>query len=367
AVLLSQGFSRPALATATILAVAMSGLYVLAAWNAPKLHMPYPFQVALMVLDCSVAAVLLILGSVLLSLEPQLGFALVYLTLTLALHGQVAYPTRPYLFFAASMIAVSLIAFVVLRLPQHSDQLFVMVVQALGGAALLLASTLSSISIRELLASTNAAWKQNLELSTSSARLDERLRLARDMHDTVTKNLYGARLLALSLDGPDAKENLEELQDSLTQTYEASRELLTTLRARKDFDEDVELVENLEQIIRRYPLDYEIDCPNALAKRLKPCQRELAQIFAELAENVHRHAEASRVDVRLASAFGRVQFSVRDDGKGMDISARRTGHFGLLGVGELAGELHGVMRIDSGAWGTEVRIVFPETRQGEVQ
>ncbi|WP_410092195.1 sensor histidine kinase [Streptomyces sp. uw30] len=87
---------------------------------------------------------------------------------------------------------------------------------------------------------------------------------------------------------------------------------------------------------------------------------------AEAMENAHRHANATKVDVRAGVQGEVLCLTVQDDGRGLPPDTtldhlRRTGHFGLLGMAERAASIGA--RIDFGkgahARGTEVRLELP--------
>jgi signal transduction histidine kinase len=94
--------------------------------------------------------------------------------------------------------------------------------------------------------------------------------------------------------------------------------------------------------------------------------RPLLSIAAEALENAHRHASATRVEVRAALHGDLLRLTIHDDGRGLppDTTLERlrdAGHFGLLGMVERAAQIGARIRIGRGghARGTEVRVELP--------
>ena len=76
--------------------------------------------------------------------------------------------------------------------------------------------------------------------------------------------------------------------------------------------------------------------------------------------NAVKHAQASRVDVRLAHRVGTIVLEVRDDGKGFDPTGSLPGHLGLCSMRERATHLSGTLEIESAPGrGTCVRATIP--------
>lgn len=94
--------------------------------------------------------------------------------------------------------------------------------------------------------------------------------------------------------------------------------------------------------------------------------RHLLTITGEAMENAHRHACATRVDVRAVVHDDQLHVTVRDDGRGLPPDAelerlRRAGHFGLLGMAERAAALGARLHVGrtEHPGGTEVRLDLP--------
>jgi signal transduction histidine kinase len=176
------------------------------------------------------------------------------------------------------------------------------------------------------------------------AASEERIRLARELHDSVTQLLFGVTLIAQSL-GAAWKRDPEEGERRVGRLLELSqtalaemRALLSELRPASDSDSDSETapVARAADAIRRYGL------VGALRRHIRglsadglrvvisawgyvPCTREqeyeLFRIAQEALHNVAKHAAATTVELSLTTGSQGTVLRVRDDGTGFDGSA----------------------------------------------
>jgi signal transduction histidine kinase len=200
------------------------------------------------------------------------------------------------------------------------------------------------------------------------AVLEERQRLSRELHDSVTQALYGISLYAeagsralTEGDREPAAAHLQEIRDTTQEALGEMRLLLFELRPPllQEHGLAAALRARLQAVETRAGLTTELECPGA--ERLPPdTEQELYRLAQEALNNVLKHAHAGRVRVRLAAAEGRVTLEVADDGVGFEPSLRSAGGLGLRGMRERAERLGGTLRIESapGA-GTRVRVEVP--------
>ncbi|WP_240509774.1 sensor histidine kinase, partial [Streptomyces malaysiense] len=241
-------------------------------------------------------------------------------------------------------------------------------------------STLRGLMLR-FGAATEALTAVRARLAAAEAVSAERARLAREMHDSVAKTLYGVALAAdglaatASATAPDPARIREQaglVSRSARRAAAESRELLVDLR-----DEQPErgrpfwsgLADSVRDFAARTALDVTCACPDPPAT-LPPLPaapaRALLAIATEALENAHRHAEATRVDVRLCVDGTLLRLTIHDDGRGLPPGTtleqlRARGHFGLLGMVERAAQAGARIRIGRGTHprGTEVRVELP--------
>ena len=206
------------------------------------------------------------------------------------------------------------------------------------------------------------------ERARQAAMLEERQRLARELHDSVTQALYGislyaeaaARALAQGETGPVAA-NLREISETTREALGETRLLLFELRPPLLEEQGLAaaLRARLQAVEARAGLEVAFESHGQ--ERLAPDkEQELLRVAQEALNNVLKHAHARRVQVCLELAPDRGVLEVADDGAGFEPSLRGGGGFGLAGMRERAERLGGTLDIESspGA-GTRVRVEVP--------
>ncbi|MCX5376235.1 sensor histidine kinase [Streptomyces sp. NBC_00091] len=191
-------------------------------------------------------------------------------------------------------------------------------------------------------------------LAAAEAVREERERLAREMHDSVSKTLHGLALAAdalARLSDPEAIRRQAELVSSAARRAASeSRSLLTDLR-----HEEVSLLAGLRL------LGADLHTSGALPALPPPVAHHLVSIASEAVENSRRHADASRIEVSVSVAAGEtLTLTVEDDGAGLP-SVVPPGHFGLLGMRERAAAIGAALSLGPrpAGPGTRVRLSLP--------
>jgi len=199
------------------------------------------------------------------------------------------------------------------------------------------------------------------------AALEERERIAHDLHDSVIQSLYGVSLVlehcveAVSPIAPEVSVRLNALIDTITQVIQEVRSFVMGMRPVQD-DESVSAA--LERIVQEFrvstllPVEYEVASDIAVESEQR---LHLQLILREALSNVARHAGATRVLVRIAQHGGEFVLCVRDDGRGFEwpAAARGTG-LGLRTMAERARRLGGRLDVETRpGQGTTVTVRFP--------
>jgi len=195
-------------------------------------------------------------------------------------------------------------------------------------------------------------YEQSRELSV----LDERNRLARELHDATTQTLFSLRLAVetaaalVATDPARAATELDAARSLVDATFAELRALVFELRPPTlDADGLVTTVrKHLEVAGRAHGLQVQLTAQGA--DELSPqTEREVFRIVQEAVTNVLRHARASTLEVDLAFDPGRVTLTVRDDGVGFDPAARliRSRRLGLTSMRERARALGGRLTVES--------------------
>jgi len=168
------------------------------------------------------------------------------------------------------------------------------------------------------------------------AVLEERQRLARNLHDAVNQSLFSAGLIAEVLprlwdrDQAEARRSLEDLRRLTRGAMAEMRALLAELRPSTLTDSD--LGDLLRQLANA--LEGRTNLPVAVTVSgefiLPPnVQVALYRICQEALSNVAKHAKASRVEIKLGQDEDVIELRIRDDGLGFDTEQTFSGHYGL--------------------------------------
>lgn len=210
------------------------------------------------------------------------------------------------------------------------------------------------------------------EQAQTLATLQERQRLARELHDSVSQALYGIGLgtqTALTLLHSDTAEK-QDLLPPLTYTHSLATTALAEMRALifelRPESLEVEglipsLARRLEALRTRHEL--QVEAKLEIEPELPLAAKEgLYRVTQEALHNVVKHAHASHVNVSLTGKNGNIILEVRDDGQGFDPQGTYPGHLGLHSMRERVHTLGGHLTIESTpGQGATVRVVLNTT------
>lgn len=189
-----------------------------------------------------------------------------------------------------------------------------------------------------------------LERSERLAVVEERQRLARELHDTVSQELF-ALAMSVAAARSSLPEDLGPERERLQRAEEGARRAQVTMRNLIRALRPVELGEQrlgpaigdlLREAEERRGVDVRLDIDEALDLPTG-IEDAIFRIAQEALANALRHGGATRVQARLGRAGQRVLFSLRDNGRGFDLQAVREG-YGIRGMRERAAEVGG--RVD---------------------
>jgi signal transduction histidine kinase len=201
-------------------------------------------------------------------------------------------------------------------------------------------------------------------------RLSERLRIARELHDTLLQGVQGLILQfqAIANQGDMREQTRQTINDALDRAdalLVEGRDRVKDLRSATVLPLSLrqQLLEAVEHMSEEQRAKLRV-IENGTLRDLYPMVREeVVRITSEAIINALRHAAAATIEIEVSYERARLRINVRDDGRGMDesmIRAGREGHFGLLGMQERTKRIRGQIKIWSrpGA-GTEVSLTVP--------
>ncbi|GAC1636669.1 MAG: hypothetical protein NVS4B2_25210 [Chloroflexota bacterium] len=205
------------------------------------------------------------------------------------------------------------------------------------------------------------------EKAQTLAALEERQRLARELHDSVTQALHGIGLAAettrlLLEQNPDRAVKSNQTVQYLARSGMAEmRALLFELRPESLQLEGLvaALKKQTNALAARHDIPIEIDLCAEPSVSL-PVKEALYRIAQEALHNAFKHAQPTQVALRLCFPRGEIELTVWDNGAGFDTSASFPGHLGLRSMQERAKNVGGVLAIHSGpGQGTRIRATIP--------
>jgi signal transduction histidine kinase len=204
-------------------------------------------------------------------------------------------------------------------------------------------------------------WKQVEE----TAIIEERQRIARELHDSVTQSLYSLSLYAkgwrrmadnASLD--EIKNWLDQLSGIASQTLKEMRLLLYELRpSLLERDGLVgALQRRLDSVENKVSIKTELHV-DGVSKLPAKVEQELYRIAQEALNNALKYSDASVVSVNLRGSTGLVELEVVDNGIGFEFQARKNEGMGLPSMEERARKLDSTLEVISNPGeGTRVRV-----------
>ncbi|KEO82163.1 sensor histidine kinase [Tumebacillus flagellatus] len=196
------------------------------------------------------------------------------------------------------------------------------------------------------------------------ATMEERQRLARDLHDSVSQQLFaigmtsGAVAKLYERDSERVRPLIAQLEEMASKAQAEMRALLLHLRPVEL--EGRSLAEALDRFLQdvcpRHGIRYDMEL-NGVIRLSDGMEAHLFRIAQEAVSNVVRHASATKLGVKLMREGERVCLAVSDDGRGFDPKQQRGGSYGLQSIQERAEEVGGRMEVLSRPGeGTEVRV-----------
>jgi two-component system nitrate/nitrite sensor histidine kinase NarX len=210
------------------------------------------------------------------------------------------------------------------------------------------------------------------EQAQELAVMEERQRLARNLHDAINQSLFSAGLIAEVLprvwdqDQDLARSSLEDLR-RLTRSAQAEmRALLGELRPSTIIDSDLD---ELLQLLGN-ALSGRIDIPVTVTvpgKVILPAEVQVAfyRVCQEALNNIAKHAKASRAEINLKQEGAVVELCIRDDGQGFDPQQTISGHYGMGMMRERAEAVGAQLSVTSQLdHGTELTIRWTKPSPG---
>jgi two-component sensor histidine kinase len=200
-----------------------------------------------------------------------------------------------------------------------------------------------------------------------TAVVEERSRMAREIHDTLAQGFAGIALqLESALQGVRSERESAPVTMALHMARQSRREAHRSITALRTLHTDESLENMLRKVLR--PQVAESQVTLSVSSRGTPerlpgeAEGQILRIAQEAVANATQHAMPTTIAVRLLFQDRRLVIEIEDNGGGFEVStapASEEGHFGITGMRERAASIKGDLEILSGSWGTKISLAVP--------
>jgi signal transduction histidine kinase len=217
-------------------------------------------------------------------------------------------------------------------------------------------AALNGVAVYVMVYLTSREEKQNreiLELEQSLGRMalvEERNRLARDIHDGLGASLSGVIIQAeylvnLTKKDPELQSEVKELKVGAEEAIDEVRRAVSMWR------DDFLLVPQLENMCSTYVARHKLPIELKVTGQAFDCAEEqeltVFRILQECLTNIAKHAAPTKVQVAVSFEPDRISMDIIDDGKGFDVTKTPKNHYGLINMRERARKANGEVILNS--------------------
>lgn len=223
-----------------------------------------------------------------------------------------------------------------------------------------------SIKMRHLTASLQKTENAYIETSEDIVKR-ERRRIARDLHDTVSQELFASSMMLSGLIQTVPQLTVTQLQDQLTAVErvinDAQKDLrVLLLHLRPTELEGKTLSEGLQMILRELTdkANIQVTYQENLGQLPRTIEENLFRIAQEFISNTLKHANAKHLEVYAYQTDADVELKMLDDGRGFDIDASRELSYGIKNIQDRVEDMAGtVQMLSSEGKGVSMTIKIP--------
>lgn len=200
-----------------------------------------------------------------------------------------------------------------------------------------------------------------------TAITEERQRLARELHDAVSQQLFAISMTAtavgrtLEKDFDRARRQVELIEEMASVAQSEMRALLLHLRPvhleGKTLGQALEGL--LDELRQKVPMKITMEM-DSVVQLLPQAEDHLFRIVQEALSNTLRHSKAQEFNIRMERHANQLRLTMRDDGVGFDMEEKKQTSYGLLTMEERVSEMGGTMHvITAPGQGTGIEIWIP--------
>jgi two-component system, NarL family, sensor histidine kinase LiaS len=230
--------------------------------------------------------------------------------------------------------------------------------------------------LQEQVHSLQKMAEEKTELSKtakSAAIMEERQRLARDLHDVVSQQLFALSMMSsaslrwFDQEPEKARKQLEQISEIAGKAQGEMRALLLHLRPVQLSGESLceGIVKLIQELKQKTNLEFEASI-DEIENISQAAEEHIFRIVQEALSNILRHADAAKVKILLAEENQTIHLYIGDDGKGFDIHEEKMASYGLKTMRERCEQIGGTYTIRSKEnEGTYIEIRIPAMRREE--
>lgn len=190
------------------------------------------------------------------------------------------------------------------------------------------------------------------EADAHRVTLEERARVAREIHDGLVQDLWLARLThgrlaAISRLPLEAREIVDRVDSMLENALAEARQAIVALQPQVDGSFGSLLLRFVEDYADRYGLDVECTVDGEAVRLGSHASAEVLRICREALNNARKHADATLVKVHMTASDENVELRISDNGLGFDPTIVRRSGFGLQSMRERAAALGATLAVES--------------------
>ena len=200
--------------------------------------------------------------------------------------------------------------------------------------------------------------------------VNERQRMARDLHDTLSQGLAGVIMQLEAVNANLKKDNTVRAQEIVQKSMEHARKTLADSRLviddlRLHAEVEINLSNAVLKEIAQFrnicstSIKYDISIETQLSSKTS---KHIVYIVREALNNVAKHSEANNAAVEIVQTNKQININIKDDGVGFDVKLldQMFGHYGLLGMTERVKSINGTIKVKSKRkLGTNINIIIP--------
>ena len=215
-----------------------------------------------------------------------------------------------------------------------------------------------------------------MRFSTRDAVREERIRVARDLHDGLLQSFTGIVLQLETLhtmieeDPDEVRRKITDIQGVLMADQRELRAYVEQLRPRRRIDVPFDFQARMKELKSRFETQWGVGVAFEMQSEIDPLVArslgpETFRIIQEAVTNSAKHGSASHIQVRVSSGDNRMVIEVIDDGSGfpfhgrMTLAAIRESGIGPAMLAERVAALNGELAVESSGSGAKLEISVP--------